>query len=72
MYLQNERELGPFAMAPVVACCSECRLALDNLKAAQSEVNAYGTETEADEVDTELREELDGLDLAAIVDEQVI
>jgi len=67
-YLEEERDLDWFPMGPVVVCCSDCYHELDYLHESFSEVRAYGSDEQTKEIESELTDELDGLDLDGIVD----
>ncbi|WP_049982018.1 hypothetical protein [Halorubrum sp. BV1] len=72
LYLQRERDMKAFEMAPHVVCCAECRMELGTLKDAESKLSASGSESGSEEFQAELRGELDKIDLDGIVDEQHI
>ncbi|SFR55056.1 hypothetical protein [Halorubrum sodomense] len=69
MYLEDERDLGWFPLAPVVVTCFECYHDLKELKNSHSELRAYGTDSDVDEIEGEVFDVLDDLTLDRIVDE---
>jgi hypothetical protein len=69
MYLEDERDLGWFANAPVVICCPGCKDDLDRLENSLSEQRAYGNDADTETAEAKLHAELDGLDLDCIVDQ---
>lgn len=69
MYLDDERDLRWFPIAPVVICCFDCRNHLDHLHDSISEHRGYGSEEDAERLEAEMHEELAGLNLDCIVDE---
>ena len=69
MFLEEEHDLRWFPNGPTVICCSDCFGTLDTLHTAISEERAYGDDDTAEELESQMRDELASLDFECIVDE---
>ena len=69
MYLEDERDLGWFPLAPVVVTCPKCYHGMDDLEENHADLRAYGSDAEAAEKEAEIFDVLDDLTLDRIVDE---